>query len=100
LAVTEIARSREFYTQLLGLEVTGESRSSCFMTCGDQFVALFRSAEPGLDHYCYSVENYGVDRAAETLRGQGLEPRIRGNRIYFDDPDGIEVQLSSPEHRA
>ena len=32
--------------------------------------------------------------AAERLRAVGIEPRLRGNRIYFPDADGIEVQLA------
>ena len=49
-----------------------------------------------MSHYCYSIPGYTVGKAAETLRGVGLEPRVRGQRIYFDDADGLEVQLAAP----
>jgi len=52
LAVTDVSRSRDFYVRHLGLEVARESPNSCFLTCGNQFVAMFRSGEAGLDHYC------------------------------------------------
>jgi len=100
LTVTDIRRSREFYVKHLGLTVTSESNSSCFLTAGGNFVALFRGERPGLHHYCYSIEDYSVGGAAERLRTQGIESRTQGERIYFDDPDGLEVQLSSPDHRA
>jgi metallothiol transferase len=100
LRVTDIPRSRAFYVKHLGLSVSSESAGSCFLNCGPNFVALFRAGEAGLDHYCYSVEDYSVSSAAEKLKAEGLEPRINGDRIYFDDPDGLEVQLSSREHRA
>ena len=100
LNVTDIPRSRDFYVRHLGLTVSRESDRSCFLTCGDNFVALFRSNEAGLAHYCYAIEDYSVDTAAEKLRAQGFEPRIAGDRIYFDDPDGLEVQLSAHDHRA
>ncbi len=100
LKVTDIPRSRAFYVKHLGLSVSSESQGSCFLTCGNNFVALFREDEAGLAHYCYSVKDYSVDSAAGKLKAQGLKPRIAGDRIYFDDPDGLEVQLSSPEHRA
>ena len=100
LSVTDIARSRDFYVKHLGLRVSSESSSSCFLTCGAQFVALFRNREPGMHHYCYGIDDYSVKSAAERLRAQGFTPRIAGNRIYFDDPDGIEVQLSAMDHRA
>ena len=49
-------------------------------------------------HYRYSVAGYDVEKAAESLRGVGIEPSVRGQRIYFDDADGIEVQLSAADH--
>ena len=99
LNVTDVARSRAFYVEHLGLRVSRESRNSAFLRCGDEFIALFRSSEPGLDHYCYAIENYSVRSAAERLESKNISPRIAGDRIYFDDPDGLEVQLSSPDHQ-
>ena len=99
LNVTDIERSRTFYVEHLGLSVSRESRSSAFLRCGEEFLALFRSNEPGLAHYCYAIEDYSVRTAAARLESKNLKPRIAGNRIYFDDPDGLEVQLASPEHR-
>ena len=100
LSVTDIPRSRDFYVQHLGLTVSRESANNCFLDCGDNFVALFRSSRAGLNHYCYEVEDYDVEAAADTLRANDLPPRIAGQRIYFDDPDGLEVQLAAPGHSA
>ncbi len=100
LSVTDISRSRDFYVRHLGLTVSRESASSCFLDCGPHFVALFRSRSPGLNHYCYEVDGYDVNAAAETLRANDLPPRVSGSRIYFDDPDGLEVQLAAPGHGA
>ena len=99
LGVTDIARSRDFYTRLLGMRVSSESEGSCFLTFGDNFVALFRRDQAGMDHYCYSVEDYDPHKAARKLREHSLESRITGDRIYFDDPDGLTVQLAAAEHR-
>lgn len=99
LNVTDIGRSRDFYVKHLGMQVSSESGGSCFLRCGRQFVALFQAPRARMDHYCYGIEDYAVDAAAERLRSQGLTPRVRGNRIYFDDPDGLEVQLASMDHR-
>ncbi len=98
LNVTDVARSRAFYVEHLGLRVSSESRGSAFLRCGDQFVALFRSPDPGMDHYCYAVEGYDAGDAARRLEARGIRPRVTRDRIYFDDPDGLEVQLSSPGH--
>jgi catechol 2,3-dioxygenase-like lactoylglutathione lyase family enzyme len=101
LRVTNVPRSRDFYIRHLGLEVTRDGGDgSCFLSFDDGFLALFRGDEPRMDHYCYSVKDYDVRIAEERLKAAGITPRITGNRIYFDDPDGLEVQLAAPTHRA
>jgi catechol 2,3-dioxygenase-like lactoylglutathione lyase family enzyme len=101
LKVTDVQRSRDFYQKLLGMPVVSETASNCFLGLGDNFLALFKNREPGLDHYCLSIEDYDVDRVTGELKRQGLNPRQPSGtqRVYFDDPDGIEVQLSSPRHQ-
>jgi catechol 2,3-dioxygenase-like lactoylglutathione lyase family enzyme len=100
LRVTDVERSRDFYTKHLGLRVTQESLpGNCFLQCGPQFVALFRGSRPEMDHYCYSVPDYDQQDAARRLRAEGIEPRLSGRRIYFSDADGLEVQLAAPTHR-
>ena len=95
LSVTDVARSRDFYLKHLGLTVSRDSQSSCFLDVGPHFLALFRSSTPGLNHYCYTVKGYTADSAVEKLESAGFDPRRSGNRVYFDDPDGLEVQVSA-----
>lgn len=98
LRVTDVPRSRDFYVKHLGLRVTSDGgERNCFLDCGDQFVALFRSEDPGMDHYCYSIEDFDLRVAENRLKANGLKPRVvrEGGRIYFDDPDGLEVQLAA-----
>lgn len=99
LSVTDVERTRDFYVTHLGLRVASENLpSNSFLDCGDEFLALFRSREAGLAHYCYSIPDYNQHEAAERLRGVGLTPSLQGNRIYFRDPDGLVVQLASERH--
>lgn len=100
LRVTNVPRARDFYLKHLGMSVARDSPSSCFLNFDNGFLALFRGDEPRMDHYCYSVEGYDVNGAAEKLRAEGIEPRIEDQRIYFPDADGLTVQLAAPEHRA
>ena len=96
LKVTDVARSRDFYKRHLGLGVRSESGDRmCFMNCGKNFVALFRDKKPGLDHYCYTIRDYQPSIAVERLRAVGLSPRRTENRVYFNDPDGITVQVAA-----
>ena len=95
LRVTDVARSRDFYVEHLGLEVSRDaSPSSCFLDSGPDFLALFRSSAPGLDHFSFGIEDYSADRAVDRLTAAGLQPIRHGNRVYFDDPDGIQLQVS------
>ena len=101
LRVTDVPRSRDFYVKHLGLSVTSDcGEQSCFLDCGDQFVALFRAEQPGMDHYCYSIADDDVNAAEEKLKSLGFTPRVarRDGRIYFPDPDGLTIQLASESH--
>jgi catechol 2,3-dioxygenase-like lactoylglutathione lyase family enzyme len=95
LRVSDVPRARDFYGKHLGLRVLRESDSNCFMSCGrDNFVALFRDDAGSMDHYCYTIEDYDAGRVVQTLEQAGLEPERRENRVYFDDPDGLTVQIA------
>ena len=101
LRVTSVQRSRDFYQKLLGLPVIRESQSDCFLGLGKNFLTLFLNQNPGLDHYCLAIENFKIDRVMEELKRQGLTPRrpSGSDRVYFPDPDGLVVQLSSADHQ-
>jgi hypothetical protein len=99
LDVTDLARSRDFYRKHLALEPMSESASSIFMRCGKHFVALFKSERPAMDHYCYAIEHYEPADAGERLKAAGLKPERRADRVYFKDPDGLEVQVAAPNRR-
>jgi catechol 2,3-dioxygenase-like lactoylglutathione lyase family enzyme len=96
LNVKSVPKSRDFYVKHLGLKVTRDGgEENCFLGAGnDFFLTLFRGETPGLNHYCYAIRDYNVDRAEEKLTATGLKPRKEGNRIYFPDIDGVEVQVA------
>ncbi len=100
LSVTDVTRSREFYQKHLGMTLRSDnSPHSVFLNCGPDFLALFRADTPAMDHYCYTVKGYDATDAVTRLEAAGLKPRRRSNRVYFDDPDGLEVQVSAPNRR-
>ena len=95
LTVTDVNRSRRFYERHLGLEVTNCGGSQCFLNCDPDFLALFRGSHPGLHHFAFAIDGYRPDHAVARLEAARLAPRRHGNRVYFDDPDGLEVQVTS-----
>ncbi|MCH8152700.1 MAG: VOC family protein [Planctomycetes bacterium] len=99
LTVTDLDRARAFYERHLGLEVARQGRNSCFLKCAEHdFVALFKGEKPAMNHYCYAIEQYDPGDAVRKLKAVGIEPRRRGDRVYFDDPDGLEVQVAAKTH--
>lgn len=97
LNVRDVARSRDFYVKHLGLEVIRDGgASNCFLgSKGKFYLTLFRGNTPGLNHYSYAIEDYEPGRCEAKLRAAGLKVRREGGRLYFPDPDGIEVQISA-----
>jgi catechol 2,3-dioxygenase-like lactoylglutathione lyase family enzyme len=96
LNVRNVPLSRDFYIKHLGLKVTRDGgEDNCFLGSGDDFfLTLFKGERPGLNHYCYSIRGYDAAKAEEKLKGVGLKPRREGDRLYFPDVDGIEVQVA------
>jgi catechol 2,3-dioxygenase-like lactoylglutathione lyase family enzyme len=95
LDVTDVRRSNEFYGKHLGLRVIrGDENASFLGADRDFFLTLFQSEKPGLNHYCYAIDNYDADDAMDRLAAADLRPRREGNRVYFPDPDGLTVQIA------
>jgi len=115
IRVTNLQRSIDFYTKLLGMKVKG--RSKCEQTegetvdlesqKGDFFLELNHYAETspynskyvvgeGLDHLAFKVD--GLDKALEEAYRAGhrtiLQMKTDGSRwAYIEDPDGIWIEL-------
>lgn len=97
----DTARSRAFYTEILGMGVRIESDAYLFLSCGAQVVALFR-ADDGLpskrremDHVAFTVKgSYEDILASLEAHGIAVETRAGDPRcIYFNDPDGHRIQI-------
>ena len=102
IRVTNVQRSRDFYQKHFAMPVLHEEKANCFLGLGKNFLTLFENQKPGLDHFCVAIEDFKAEAVMDQLNRQGLKPRRPSgtDRIYFPDPDELEVQLSSVDHHA
>ena len=128
LTVTDVERSRRFYTTLLGFEVVAESPPSddpaaaavfkvlfggVVMSRGSLLLGLRPMAPPGdrfdpdrvgLDHLSFSVASHDdLQQAVRLLDEQGVRhgeiaglPSFGIDVLSFEDPDGVQLELTAP----
>ena len=102
LFVPDVASAVAFYQGTLGLEVLSRQADGTNLAAGPdgQFVGIYggRSEAASIDHFCLGVENFDHERVVDALAKRGVEARVRMREdttpeIYFQDPNGISVQL-------
>jgi catechol-2,3-dioxygenase len=109
LSVADLERSERFYGELLGLEPTYEQwHEPKFMVAEGSGLALFRTEEAGGDHpgpkvlhVAFRVDRESFETAQQTLKKREIDFRFSDHgichSIYFDDPDGHEIELTTYE---
>ena len=111
LTVTDLGRSIAFYRDLFDFEVRWQGTDSAGRPAahiGDErfYLAFFEAARPGravkdysvagLNHIGFVVDD--LDGTRRRLEELGAEVHLEGDyepgrRIYFHDPDGVEIEL-------
>ena len=112
LTVSDVARSQEFYTSVLGFDVVGNHGSTVLISDGSVLIGLAVPPDPshamprdvfsenriGLDHLSFAVASRAdLDRAAQLFAERGvpssevvdLGPDLRICVLMFRDPDNI-----------
>ena len=115
LCVSDLNRSLEFYTKVLGLKISEREYQKPgvehFLDCGTSLVGLIQGDKTGNQHYLqdgglggnhfsFRVPTGEFDRIAEELKSQKitityLKKREKSWSIYFLDPDGNKLELTS-----
>lgn len=121
LTVTDSARSRDFYVNLLGFQVLAEFDTTRILSNGSLVLAVKPAPDParapkndrfdenrvGLDHLSLSVASLDdLEKAVETLDERGIphgEIEDLGAMgictLAFRDPDNIQLELSAPKYQ-
>ena len=119
LNVTDLDRSTDFYSTVLGLQVQAQGEEperrwaflgrdgQLLVTLWQQSQGRFPTERPGLHHLSFQVESIQEVQAVEArLRDRsaqfaydGVVPHGEGaasGGIYFTDPDGIRLEVYAP----
>lgn len=101
--VPDLKRSRAFYVDLLGLQVTGETSDALFLRAmeerGHHSVVLNRGDKPSVEVLGFKVfSEDDLDRAAAFFRSKGLpidwvEVPFQGRTLRTVDPQGIPLEF-------
>lgn len=107
LGVSDVAASKAFYCDTLGMELGGEHGGFCFLQAGGVTLALSKELGPPVGEnsgveVVFSVEH--VREAYQALRAKGVafrvEPRAVAGPMWatdFRDPDGHTLSIFGPE---
>ena len=103
LHVEDVARSKAFYTGILGMTAYREEDGQVFLHAGNQGVALFKNrgdapvtAGNDLNHLALNVASGTYESLKAELERHGVAVGGRpgdDHCIYFRDPDGHRLQL-------
>ena len=102
--VNDYAKTRDFYSDLLGMKVVGDTGDRCSLVVGDTntFViprnAPQGSTPPQIDHIAYTIENWDKSAVKAELERRGLMPRAdTENSFHIKDPNGFDLQISGKD---
>jgi glyoxylase I family protein len=108
LHVSDVARAKKFYTELLGMTVAHETSWQVFLHCGAQQVALFDkrgntplTAGNDLNHLALDIAVGSYEAVKAELEKHGIAVSGRPGDphcVYFHDPDGHRLQLMVHTH--
>lgn len=123
LFVSDAQRSLAFYQDLFAMPIQAHQGPTPLLGVGSkgQFLTIVGAGAgraPGINHACFTMENFDPDKVLKSLAGFGIKPRgdargpagplvsyvtmrteERGGakggtaELYFTDPDGILMQI-------
>ncbi|HTS31240.1 MAG TPA: VOC family protein [Bryobacteraceae bacterium] len=97
--------TRDWYVDLLGMKVSGDTGRQCNLSFGDSFLLPRNGREgatlPRVDHIAYTIETWDKNAVEAELKRRGLPVRPdTENSFHTKDPDGFDVQISGKDMKA
>lgn len=102
--VNDYAKTRDFYVDLLGMKVVGDTGKQCNLILGDTNTFLIPrnapqgSTPPRIDHVAYTIEHWDKNAVKAELERRGLSPQAdTENSFHVKDPNGYDLQICGAE---
>jgi catechol 2,3-dioxygenase-like lactoylglutathione lyase family enzyme len=106
-AVSNLDRSFDFYTRVLGLSPVARWEGGAYLLAGEDWIILtvdpaVRSASrPDYTHAAFTVGRSEFEEASRRVLGAGArvwkENTTEGASLYFLDPDGHKLELHASD---
>jgi catechol 2,3-dioxygenase-like lactoylglutathione lyase family enzyme len=104
--VPDVQKSVRFYQEMLGMQVLTVQGAGINLAAGNGFLGIYPApqAQSGsINHVCLGMDHFDADVVLERLKERGLQAniRMRGDtqELYFNDPDGVRVQLQDVKYK-
>lgn len=104
LAVADYTRTRDFYSDLLGMKISQDTGKQCYLEFGDTLLTARNNSQPDgkpyVTHVCYTLDNWDENAVETELKRRGLQPRTDmgggSKSFHIKDPDGFDLQVAPP----
>ena len=103
--VADYTKTRDFYSDLLGMKVSQDTGRQCYLSFGETFLlprnGRAGATTPRIDHVAYTIETWDKNAVEAELRRRGMEPRPdTEDSFHVKDPDGFDLQISGKNMKA
>ena len=101
--VADYKKTRDFYADLLGMEVRHDNGRECYLVFDGNTHLIPRNARAGatvprVDHVAYTIDPWNRSEVEAELKRRGLQPRPdEQTSFHVKDPDGFDVQICSKD---
>ena len=102
--VNDYAKTRDFYADIFGMKVVGDTGTQCNLILGDTNTFLIpRNAPKGvtpprIDHIAYTIDNWDKNAVKAELERRGLDPKPdTEDSFHVKDPNGFDLQISGKD---
>jgi catechol 2,3-dioxygenase-like lactoylglutathione lyase family enzyme len=104
--VRDYKRTRDFYSNLMGMTVAGDTGSQAELHFGDSMMIARNRRQASanalghVDHIAFKIADWNTDKVRTELESRGLKPRLDTGggdgyaSFHVTDPDGFDLQIS------